>query len=439
MNRTLLAVVAVVLAIVAVLVLRGAFDRSREASAERDVAGASEAERSGGGVSEREADLSAAAIVRGEIVDEDGQPIDAGSLTLRCLDGDEVLRIPGGIVSVGEDGTFEGPGCRQRICAELDHPWLLPTEPWMLAPGSESVLHTRPARRLYGRVVAGPDDAPVAAARVSFMPPEGEDDPIAEIPVRTRSTVADAEGAWNVAFIESPPCSPCVEASTGCPDPPALHDAMRVMVRADGWAAITLDLAADDRRGPSPDEPWVIRLPAALDLLTGTLLDAEGEAYARAYVLARSIDRPHEQRRADVDTSTGIFEVDGLGEGRYGLRAIADGVELATGEAAAGDHVELRGAEIGAKAALVVEVRRNGSAVSDAVVDGGPFRGDRTDMKGQVSADRVLVGTIALRVRAPGLPAIRHEIAIAPPSRGHSPRSGERDDSIHEVIDLPAS
>lgn len=432
MKRALLVVAAVVLAVVAVLVLRGVSERSR-ASDERADARDGATVRGAGGVGERASDLSAAAIVRGEIVDEDEQPIEGGTVTLTCLDGDEVRRIPGGIVAVGEDGTFEGPGCRQRICAELDHPYLLPAEPWVLAPGSASVLQARSARRLYGRVLAGADDAPVPNARVTFMPPEGEDDPTSLIPMRTRSTVTDAEGTWSVAWIEAPPCSPCVEASTGCPDPPPLHDEFRVMVVADGYAAVALPLGADDAVGASADEPWVIRLPRALDLLTGTLLDGEGRAYARAYVLARSIERPDEQRRADVDPTTGIFEVDGLGEGRYGLRALADGVELATGEAAAGDHVELVGTHAGAGADLVVEVRRNGAAVPDAVVDGGPFRGERTDMKGQVSAPSVLVGTIALRVRAPGWPAVRHEIAIAPPDPDAS------GDSIHAVVELPAS
>jgi hypothetical protein len=423
-----LLVLAGVALVVAVVVLLDASSRSqRDQEAERAGTGSASAAMGRGGVGERDADLSAAATVRGEIVDEDGQPVDAGTLMLTCLDGDEVRRIPGGNVAVAEDGTFEGPGCRQRICAELEHPYLLPAEAWVLAPGTDTVLHARSARRLFGRVVAGPRDEPVAAAQVSFMPPEDED-PTAAIPVRTRSTVTDADGTWSVAWIELPPCSPCVEVRSGCPDPPALHDAMQVMVRAEGFAAVTLPLQVDDGVG-SADAPWVIRLPAAGDLLTGTLLDAHGRGYARAYVLARSIARPHEQRRADVDEATGIFEIDGLGEGPYGLRAIADGVELATAGGSAGDHVELQGA-IEAVGALVVEVRRAGAGVRDAVVDGGPFRGDRTDMKGQVSAARVLAGTIALRVRAPGQRAVRREITIAPSAPA---------DSIHQVIDLPAS
>jgi hypothetical protein len=435
--RWLVAIAVVVLGLAAAWMLLGDRDRGAPDDASEGDASDGRAAAQGGGVAERDADLSAAATVRGEIVDEDGEPIDAGTLVLTCLDGDDVRRIPGGIVEVGEDGTFEGPGCRQKICAELDHPYLLPTEAWVLSPGSETVLHVRSAKRLFGRVVAGKDEAPVRAARVSFMAPEGDDDPLAEIPVRTRSTTTDEEGAWSVAWIEVPPCSPCVEARSGCREEPALHDAMAVMVRAEGFAPVTLPFEAEDDRGGSVDAPWVVRLPDAGDLLTGRLLDPRGRAYARAYVLARSVPRPHEQRRADVDGTSGIFEVDGLGEGAYGLRALADGVELAEAEAEAGDDVELRGTLAAGGMRLVVEVRLRGQAVADAVVDGGPFRGVRTDMKGQVSAERVLAGTIALRVRAPGRDAVRREITVAP-SVAMPPVDDELD-SIHEVIDLPAS
>ena len=436
MNRTrwLLAIAVVALGLAALWIVLGGRDRGASDEAADSTAAEGRAAAQGGGVAESDADLSAAATVRGEIVDEDGQPIDAGTLVLTCLDGDDVRRIPGGIIEVGEDGTFEGPGCRQKICAELDHPYLLPTEPWLLAPGSETVLHVRSAQRLFGRVVAGKDEAPVAAARVSFMAPEGDDDPLAAIPVRTRSTTTDDEGAWSVAWIEVPPCSPCLEARSGCREEPALHDAMAVMVRAEGYAPVTLAYDGEDDRGSSLDAPWVIRLPDAGDLLTGTLFDPQGRAYARAYVLARSVARPHEQRRAEVDETTGIFEVDGLGEGAYALRALADGVELAVAEAEAGDDVELRGALAAGAIGLVVEVRLGGQAVADAVVDGGPFRGERTDMKGQVSAARVLAGSIALRVRAPGRAAVRREITVAP----SAPMETDLD-SIHEVIDLPAS
>jgi hypothetical protein len=435
--RWLVAIAVVVLGLAAAWMLLGHRDREALDDAHEDDAAESRTAAQGGGVGERDADLSAAATVRGEIVDEDGQPIDAGTLVLTCLDGDEARRIPGGIVEVGEDGTFEGPGCRQKICAELDHPYLMPTEAWVLSPGSETVLHVRSAKRLFGRVVAGEDEAPVPAARVSFMAPEGDEDPLAAIPVRTRSTTTDDEGAWSVAWIEVPPCSPCVEARNGCPAEPVLHDAMAVMVRAEGYAAVTLPYDVEDDRGGSVDAPWLIRLPDAGDLLTGTLLDPQGRAYARAYVLARSVPRPHEQRRADVDETSGIFEVDGLGEGAYGLRAIADGVELAEAEASAGDDVELRGALAAGDVGLVVEVRHRGQAVADAVVDGGPFRGVRTDMKGQVSAVRVLAGTIALRVRAPGRPAVRREITVG--AETPMPPGEDGHDSIHEVIDLPAS
>ena len=78
----------------------------------------------------------------------------------------------------------------------------------------------------------------------------------------------------------------------------AAPDSVRVVVSADGHAALTTQWSADD----PPADPWILELPPAKDLLTGKLVDAEDNAYARAYVLARSVDRPQDQRRADVDT-----------------------------------------------------------------------------------------------------------------------------------------
>lgn len=99
-------------------------------------------------------------------------------------------------------------------------------------------------------------------------------------------------------------------------------------------------------------------------------------------------------------------------QGGYRLRAIQDGVELATLEdASAGDDVRLRGERIAHGPDLVIEVD---GAMADVHVDGGPFRDARTDMEGRVRADDVMPGHYALRLRPHGGQAVTvHELDLA--------------------------
>ncbi len=366
--------------------------------------------RGGGGVRAADADLDGSAVVRGEVIDDDGVALREGALLLRCLRGDAVSVL--GTVRISDEGTFEGPGCRGRVCATLQHPTQSPAEPWVLRPGSEAVLHTTSLRRLWG-VVEAPEGTPVEGATVTFTaagPPE-ERDPLALLPLSTRSTTTDAEGRFSVAWLQKPPCGPCEEAAGGCAELPAMVERIEAVASASRFASRAVAWDVDDRVGEDPGAPLRLRLGVAGDLLTGQLLDAEGRAYARAYVLARSVDRPREQRRADVDDD-GNFEVDGLGAGAYGIRAIADGVELATSEARAGDDVAMTGTpHAGVGALEVVVLGGDGRAARGATVTGGPFPGAKTDMKGRVRAERPLPGSMTLRVRQ-GRDVVRQSVEI---------------------------
>jgi hypothetical protein len=128
-------------------------------------------------------------------------------------------------------------------------------------------------------------------------------------------------------------------------------------------------------------------------------------------VLARSRLRPDEQHHSVPDGDTFSFEA--LGDGPYDLRALQDGVELATLDGAvAGDDVELHGDRIADGPDVIVEVHERGRPRADVAVDGGPFRGARTDMHGQVRAERAMPGAYTLLVRPPGGRGSRHAITI---------------------------
>lgn len=399
--------------------------RDRAASARTDAGRGGDASglgaRGGGGVRAAEVDVDASIMVRGEVVDADGQPVTEGALLLRCLQGDRVRVL--GATRLDDDGAFEGPGCRGQVCASLQHAAETPADPWVLRPGTRTVLRTRSLSRLWGEVVTPSGDA-VAAAWVTFVAagPADERDPMALPPLSTRNTTTDAEGRFVVGWVERPPCGPCEEAMGSCSDLPPMIESLEAVATAPGHASGRVSF--DRETATSPDDPLRVTLEIAEDLLTGQLLGADEAAYPRAYVLARSLARPREQRRAEVDAD-GNFEVDGLGPGRYSLRALQDGVELATAEAEPGADVELVGSVDARGPALVVTVLdEDGRFAPGATVDGGPFRNTKTDMKGRVRVESALPGPLMLRVRV-GPRTDRVQVEI-PPREGDDPAHPHR-------------
>lgn len=360
-----------------------------------------------------EVDRSGAGVVRGRVVDTDGSPVAEGRVILHCLahGADSSAPIEGGVVELGPEGEFAGPGCRGSVCVELRHATLLPRDPWVLEPNAPAAtLVARPLERVVGSV-SDAEGRPVAGAQVLVRRGRDSDEPGALPPFTSRNTVSDGEGFFNFARVERPPCDLCGEASGRCEPGDArevpTYATLLVIARAPGFRPTEVEVGVDD------DEPWQIVLLPPLAPLQGTLTDAEGRAYPRARVLARAQARGHELHQAKA--SSGEFSLVELGEGAYDLRAVQDGVELArSGGHVAGETVTLVGQAPAPGRSLVVEVVRRGTdlPVAGAVIDGGPFTGARTDADGTVRAEQVIPGTYTLGIRVRGLGSQRGALTV---------------------------
>jgi len=369
------------------------------------------------GVGIRDMDRSGEGKIRGRIVDLDGMPVTEGRVILHCLlpQAEQSFPIDGGAVEVGPEGEFVGPGCRGLVCAEFRHTSLLPREPWVFeANQTEQMVMARPLERITGTVL-DPGGQPIAGA--ALMVRRGrDDDPMALPPFTARNTVSDADGVFNFARVERPPCDPCGEASERCEPGETLevptYNALVLVARAPGYRSV-------ERPVELGEGDWSITLLPPLAEVTGTLLDPDGQPYPRARVLARSRLRSYELHQAVVEG--GSFHFAELGEGGYDLRALQDGALLATAtEVEAGAQLALVGDRPASGPALVVELRRSddGAAVSGAQIDGGPFAGARTDEEGAVRAEDVAPGSYALVIRAPGAGTQRRELEVPPAGSG---------------------
>jgi len=362
--------------------------------------------------------------VLGRIVDDDGEPLEGGSITLSCLVDDAVVPIAGGTVTIEEDGAFEAPGCAGTICAVLDHPAAIAAEPWVLEVGRAAVLRATTLPRLWG-VVEDASGEPIVAASVRLVPPADAGDDPAALPVVTSSTTTDGDGFWSVALVERPPCDPCREAIGACAEPTlVVHERLEIHARAPGHAPAQVELDLSTPRGRAPEDPVRVRLGPPAAALHGTLVDPEGRPYPRAQVLARSVARPGEQHTVRVEDEA-AFRFAELGDGEYELRAIQDGTELVPWTPAApGDLVALAGDRRANGPDVIVVVTDGGRPAAHVRVDGGPFRDASTDMQGQVRATRVLPGALRLRLRRGGRRAIVRTIDVPDTAGGPGdPRS----------------
>ncbi len=367
------------------------------------------ADANAGGVSSRSHD-SAARRVRAVVVDDDGDPLEGGHVSLRCLADGEVTGMAGNTVVLDEDGGFEGPGCIGQVCVELHHPSAIPAEPWVIEPGVPGVLRATSLPRLRGMVVDS-RSRPVAAARIS-VGAALDADPDALIPTIGTNTTTDAEGQFSFALIRRGPCDPCTEADRGCDDLAlALQERVVVAIHAPqfGPARVELDVDANSGDNETPQ----IRLMPPADVISGTLLDPHGDPYPRATILARASQDPTEQHQSSPQEHGFAFE--SLGSGPYDLRALQDGVELATAMGVRpGEDIELVGSMVASGPDVDLEITYDGEPQAGVTVDGGPFRGARTDLNGQVRADAAMPGEYTLSLRRPGAGLVRQPLVIPP-------------------------
>jgi hypothetical protein len=386
----------------------------------------------GGGVDDRDEDPARLRVL-GRVVDDDGEPLEGGSLTLSCLRDDGVVAtIEGGALAIGEDGAFAGPGCAGTICAELHHPSAIAAAPWTLDVGRAAILRAPSLPRLWG-VVEDVTGEPIADARVRILAPADAGDDPAALPVVAPDTSTDVDGFWSLALLERPPCDPCREAQGACKDEAlVVHDRVELQVRAAGHGAALVELDLTTPKGRVPEDPVRVRLGAPADPVAGTLRDPEGRAYPRAQVLARSTERRLEQHTAIPRTEDGAFAFAELGDGGYEVRALQDGTELVTWTPVEpGDRIALVGDRRANGPDVLVEITHEGRPASDVRVDGGPFHDARTDMEGQVRAQRVLPGTTRLLLRRGARRAISRSIDVPD-------RAGAEGDPQRYAIELSA-
>ncbi len=356
---------------------------------------------------EREPASLAEPWIEGRIEDADGQPIVDGKVRLHCADGQSAQVVEGTILGLDDAGIVRGPGCRGITCAEFVHPSMIQSEVWELEAGQPTVLQARPLARQRGQVVDARGD-PIAGARVLLDMSEGTD------LFTTRNTVADGDGLFSFAFAERAPCDLCRRRAGACvpldADPdhePQQPPTMELLARAAGFRSARVHVELGD------ETPWRVELADAGAAIVGRLVDAEGHTYPRATILARSSEQPAEIHRASIEGAD--FEFAEVGQGTYELRAIQDGIELATAEAVAGVDIDLVGSLPAAGVALTLRVidGSSGDALAGVTVDGGPFVAQVSDPRGDIRATEVLAGTYTLRLQPSGGAVQRRRVTVS--------------------------
>ncbi len=343
--------------------------------------------------------------VLGRVVDPESGPLEHGTLSFECVANGRPIR--GANVRIDEDGRFATLGCGGPVCAQLRHPDFVRSEPWVLEPGVDTELIVRPLGTFEGEVLDG--DTPVAGARVTVVP--AEEDPTALPPLVSRNAATDADGRFSLARVEVPQCDPCAEARGQCSlgesrEAALYRGPMSLVVSAPGFRSHSELLDG------LPEVPLRIELRRDEDPVVGRLLGADGQAFARAELIARSSQRPHESHRVALEGAN--FELGGLGEGPYELRAIQDGIELLSlAGIEAGAKLELQSTRDAAGVAIELRVEHEGQALAGARVDGGPLgRGASTDAAGGLRVEGVLPGTYRIRVWAEGIAPVSHSLEV---------------------------
>lgn len=356
--------------------------------------------------------------ISGSVIDPHQGPVEGGIISFECVKTGRPIR--GSNVRLDDDGRFESLGCGGPVCAQLRHPSYVQDEPWIVEPGRPVELFVRRMAHLEGRVWF--EGKPVAGARITVVP--AEEDPMALPPLVSRNAQSDADGSFALARVELPPCDRCAQARGQCSVGEARRDVLyrgplSLLVTAPGFRAYTRELE------DMPEAPLEIELAVDDSPVTGTLVGADGQRFARAEIIARSEARPHESHRVRVEGDQ--FDIAGLGDGMYTLRVLQDGQELlSVPGVSAGARLELEALRPAEGRRLRVRVvNAQADPVPDARVDGGPFgRGQTVDADGWAIAEQVLPGQYRVRAWHDGKTPVRATIDV-PSFDRDDPRGGE--------------
>lgn len=340
------------------------------------------------------------AQITGVLISPEDGPLSAGQVQLWCTDG---RRTSG--ARLGPEGSFAAPACdgpEGTTCLRLIHPSYEQPEAWEFEPGASVELEVASAPGLVGRV-QDPGGRPVPDALV-----------ILRRGAQVRSTNSDGEGEFSLVLPRARPCDACdvsepgVEAGVGaCAEAGRQPEGeLRLLVQAPAFAPHERSLPKLE------DRPTLeVELAAPAPALSGVVVDPSGRPFdARTRVLATSVERSDERHAAELDEA-GRFRFTSLGGGMYALRVIRDGLEIATGEAAAGDSTRLRANDDADGDTLRLRiVDEEGLPRVGVRVDGGPLHAALSDRAGWVEAERVIPGRYTLRLRAPGCAAVRERV-----------------------------
>jgi hypothetical protein len=345
--------------------------------------------------------------VGGSLVDDESGPLAEGRIDLWCDDG----RL-GSRVRVEADGTFVGPACSGRTCARLVHPMFEQPEAWELEPGVMRELVVARSPGLLGTVVSTIGE-PIPSANFLLTREQ------------LRATArSDVDGSFGLALARERPCDACDrDGACRVAGDRSTADLARLLVWAPGFAPLELEVALGH------ENPLHVVLMPPAPPITGRVIGPDGRPIGlRTVVHAINREREAERHAAAVDAD-GSFSFADLADADYRIRAIRDGHELVVlDRAVPGEQLELRVERELVGRDLHVEVRDDeDQPTSGARVDGGPFRGDKTDAAGRVEAHEVLPGSYTLSVRVLGCSVVRTVVEVGPGP----------DTAVHELVRLP--
>ncbi len=359
--------------------------------------------------------------VRGSVVLDDGEVVDSGSMSVYCRQGDAyVLTARAGL---GEDGSFEAPGCEFASCWALSSaiasggPWH-----WDRDPTSPVEVHAAAGATLQlqiedenGAPILGADvfvfaksgehtatssdDTGMSSLRLPIVFHQGERGEVACPPRERIVAAAQQLGSPAASSARALDDASDIESSTGIEafDPDQEHDSRRA-ADAPSAEAPSADAPTLDLLEQASDAAYVLEVRATgyapvrrvfeVDsaptrvvmtqelrdqTIRGSVRGSDGELFARAWVLARGVDDRGEQVTEVVDAA-GRFELTTLRGASYDVTIIQDGIVLDRRRARSGAQLEIETTQRARGCSVeLVFLGRSGMPAVPSVLRGGPF------------------------------------------------------------------